>query len=138
MLNTIVKNSETRSGMRVLRFAAAGAANTLISIIFYQGALFFVGPLPAYGLAYAVGVALAYYLYARHVFDAQTSARGFARFAAFYTAAGLIGSWINTSLIDVLGWHARIAIFFTVLLMLPVNYLGSRWCLLPDKNARQV
>jgi putative flippase GtrA len=112
-----------------LRFIAAGAGNTLISLSFYQAALFVMGHLPAYLLAYALGIALAYYLYARHVFHAQTSKRGFALFAVFYTVAGAIGSAINSGLIDGLGWHARVAIFVTVLLMLPVNYLGSRWCL---------
>ena len=118
----------------LLRFIAAGTGNTLISIGFYQAALFVMGHLPAYALAYAVGVVLAYYLYARHVFDTRTSARGFVIFAALYCAAGLVGSVINTGLIEGLGWHARLAIFVTVLLMLPVNYLGSRWCLLPAKN----
>ncbi len=113
----------------VLRFVAAGAGNTLISIGFYQAALFVVGHLPAYLLAYALGIALAYYLYARHVFAAQTSARGFVIFAAFYCIAGFVGSLVNSGLIEALGWHARLAIFATVLLMLPINYLGSRWCL---------
>ena len=114
---------------QVLRFIAAGAGNTMISLGFYQAALFVMGHLPAYVLAYALGVAVAYSLYARHVFMAQTSGRGFVAFAAFYTAAGLLGSAVNTALIDMLGWHARLAIFATVLLMLPVNYLGARWCL---------
>lgn len=113
----------------VLRFVAAGTGNTLISIGFYQAALFVVGHLPAYLLAYALGIALAYYLYARHVFAAQTSARGFVIFAAFYCIAGFVGSLVNSGLIEALGWHARLAIFATVLLMLPINYLGSRWCL---------
>ena len=89
-----------------------------------------MGHLPAYVLAYAIGVVIAYYLYARHVFNAQTSGRGFVMFAVFYSVAGLIGSGINTGLIDYAGLHARVAIFATVLLMLPVNYVGSRWCLL--------
>jgi putative flippase GtrA len=121
---------------RVLRFIAAGAGNTLISLIIYQAALFVMRHQFAYALAYAVGVVIAYYLYARHVFDAQTSARGFVIFAAFYTAAGLAGSVINTGLIDTLGWHARLAIFVTIVLMLPVNYLGSRWCLRGAANKK--
>ena len=136
---SVAKRSAPRRGMRLVRFVAAGTANTLISIVFYQAALFVMGHLPAYVLAYAVGVAIAYYLYARHVFDARTSARGFVRFAVFYAVAGVVGSLINSGLIEGLGWHARLAIFVTVLLMLPVNYLGSRWCLLgaPIKNTGQ-
>ncbi len=115
---------------QVLRFIAAGIGNTLISLGFYQAALFMVGYWVAYVSAYVVGVALAYYLYARHVFMAQTSGRGFAAFVLFYAAAGLLGGTINAALIDGLGWPARWAIFVTVSLMLPVNYVGSRWCLL--------
>lgn len=83
----------------------------------------------AYALAYAVGIALAYYLYARHVFAAQTSARGFVLFAAFCCASGLLGGAINGGLIEALGLHARLAIFATIVLMLPVNFFGSRWIL---------
>ena len=117
------------SALRYARFAGAGALNTLISLMLYQAALFVMGHLPAYAISYAVGVVAAYYLYARHVFGASMSSRGFMLFAAFYLVAGAAGSGVNTALIDYLGWHARIAIFATVLLMLPVNYLGSRWCL---------
>lgn len=125
-----------RRGARVLRFIVAGAANSLISISIYQAALFVMGHLPAYLLAYALGIVIAYALYARHVFAARTTARGFVLFAVFYSVAGVIGSLINSALIDVAGWHARVAVFATVLLMLPVNYLGSRWCLpgAPAKN----
>ena len=135
-LDRAAKERAPRRGVQLLRFVAAGAANTLISLFFYQAALFFIGHLAAYVLAYAMGVVIAYYLYARHVFAAHASARGFVVFAAFYTAAGCIGSFINAGLIDVFGWHARIAIFATILLMLPVTYLGSRWCVLgtPHKN----
>ena len=134
-VETVDRTSARRSGARLLRFVAAGATNTLISISFYQVALFVMGHLPAYLLAFAVGVVIAYFLYARHVFNAQTSKRGFILFAAFYTAAGVAGSLINSGLIDAAGLHARVAIFVTVLIMLPINYFGSRWCLLgaPEK-----
>jgi putative flippase GtrA len=114
----------------VLRFIAAGGGNTLISLGIYQAALFVMGHLPAFALAYAAGIVLAYYLYARHVFAAQTSARGFVLFAVFYGTSALLGGVINGVLIDALGLHARLAIFATIVLMLPVNFLGSRWILL--------
>ena len=129
-LPPVAKDNEPRRGVRLLRFIAAGAFNTVISIGFYQAALFIMGHLPAYVLAYAVGVAVAYYLYARHVFAAQTSVRGFVLFAAFYGASALLGGMINAGLIEALGWHARLAIFVTIVLMLPVNFFGSRWLLL--------
>lgn len=113
----------------VVQFIAAGGSNTVISLGVYQAALFVMGHTPAYALAYAVGIVLAYYLYARHVFAAQTCARGFVWFAAFCCASGLLGGVINSGLIEALGLHARLAIFVTIALMLPVNFFGSRWIL---------
>ncbi len=136
MISAVAPATKHGALRNVLRFVAAGAVNTLISLIIYQAALFVTGHLAAYGFAYAVGVVLAYWLYARHVFAAQTSARGFVLFAALYCAAGVIGALINAGLIESLGWHARIAILATVVLMLPVNYLASRWCLLRAPNNR--
>jgi putative flippase GtrA len=130
VLTSGAKHRVVRGGMRLVRFVGAGALNTLISIACYQALLFFMGHLPAYVLSFAVGVVIAYYLYARHVFEAQLTTRGFVGFAAFYVIAGAIGSLINAGFIEYLGWHARLAIFVTVLALLPVNYLGSRWCLL--------
>lgn len=137
-MDNILENASQRNGpppgshlarlFRLLRFVAAGAFNTLASIACYQAALFFMGHLPAYVVAYAAGIIVAYYLYARYVFNARAHPRGFGLFVVFYVAAGFIGGAINTAIIDYAGWHARIAIFATVLLMLPVNYFGSRWC----------
>ncbi len=132
------KQRARRNGIHLVRFVGAGVLNTLISIACYQVLLLIIGHLPAYVLSFAVGAVIAYFLYARHVFVSQVSGRSFVRFVAFYVAAGIIGSLINAGLIDYLGWHARLAIFATVLVMLPVNYLGSRWCLrgvaTPDRD----
>ncbi len=128
-LQPFPQDQAPKRGMQLLRFISAGAGNTLVSIIVYQLALIFVGHLPAYAVAYVVGVTLAYFLYARHVFSVRARVRSFVLFAIFYSAAGLIGGAINAGLIDALGWSARVAIFVTVLLMLPLNFLGSRWCL---------
>jgi hypothetical protein len=36
---------------------------------------------------------------------------------------------VNAALIDYLTMHPRIAIFATVMIMLPLNYFGSQWSL---------
>lgn len=112
-----------------MRFLAAGVANTLLSIAVYQAALFVTGHVVAYGIAYTAGILFAYFAYARHVFDAALSTRRFVFFALFYIASGCVGTVVNAGLIEHLALHPRVAIFVTVVIMLPLNYFGSKWCL---------
>jgi len=111
-----------------IRFVVAGAANTAASLAVYQGALFFVDHVFAYVLGYAAGIAIAYYTYSRHVFAAALSMHRLAAFAGFYLASLAVGAALNWLLIERAGLHARLAVFATVAVMLPLNYYGSRWC----------
>ena len=117
---------ESRFGS-VDRYVVAGAINTLFSIAVYQAALFVMHHTSAYVLAYAAGIVWGYFSYARHVFNAALSWRRFGVFALFAGISGFAGTLLNSALIEHLGLHARVAIFITAALMLPVNYLGSRW-----------
>lgn len=114
---------------QVMRFLAAGAVNTALSIAVYQAALFVTGHVVAYAIAYALGILFAYVAYARHVFDAPLSTKRFVVFALFYGASGCVGTLVNAGLIEYMALHPRLAIFVTVVIMLPLNYLGSKWCL---------
>ncbi|MEQ1774943.1 MAG: GtrA family protein [Burkholderiales bacterium] len=112
-----------------LRFLMAGAVNTLLSIAVYQAMLFVTGHVAAYVIAYAVGILFAYVAYARHVFDVPLSKQRFVVFVLFYIASGCVSTAVNAGLIDYLALHARLAIFVTVMVMLPLNYFGAKWCL---------
>lgn len=117
------------------RFGLSGIANTLISIGIYQAALLFTGHVPAYIFGYAAGIAVAYVLYARHVFQARMSLASLGAFTVFYIAAGITGGLINAWLIDNMQVHARLAILATIVLMLPINFVGSRACLRLGKKS---
>jgi putative flippase GtrA len=119
----------------VLRFLFAGAVNTLLSIAVYQAALFVTGHVAAYVIAYAAGILFAYFAYARHVFDVPLSTWQFVVFALFYIASGCAGTAVNAGLVEWLAMHARIAIFATVIIMLPLNYFGSKWCMERPRQA---
>ncbi len=114
---------------RIARFLVAGAVNTGLSVLVYQAALFVMPHLPAYVLGYIAGIVIAYVLYSRHVFGARLTTARFAAFAVFYSVSLTAGALLNAALIEWLGVMARLAIFVTIAVMLPVNYLGSRWCL---------
>ena len=118
--------SESR---RLLRFIAAGAVNTGLSVLAYQAALFVMPHVPAYVLSYVAGIAIAYLLYSRRVFDVPLTASRFAAFTLFYSTSLAVGAALNAVLIEQLGVAERLAIFATIAVMLPVNYLGSRHCL---------
>ncbi len=114
---------------RLLRFVLAGAVNSGLSVLVYQAALFVMPHAPAYVLAYLAGIVMAYVLYSRQVFDAPLGTARFAAFAVFYLLSLAVGTLLNAMLIEMLGVAARLAVFITIALMLPVNYLGSRFCL---------
>lgn len=118
-----------RESRRLLRFVAAGAVNTALSVLVYQAALFVMPHVLAYVLSYVAGIVIAYLLYSRRVFDVPLTASRFAAFALFYSASLAIGTVLNVALIEQLGWAERLAIFATIAVMLPINYLGSRHCL---------
>lgn len=112
-----------------VRYVQAGSLNTLLSIALYQSALYVASPLIAYGMACLVGIVFAYFAYVRYVFNQVLWSRGSVLFTLFYVASGLVSATVNTALIDYLAMHPRVAIFVTVLIMFPLNYLGSKWCL---------
>lgn len=118
-----------RESRQILRFVIAGVVNTGLSVLVYQAALFVMPHGPAYVLAYLAGIAIAYMLYSRQVFDAPLGTKRFAAFVVFYLASLALGTVLNGVLIEGFGIIERLAIFITVALMLPVNYLGSRFCL---------
>ena len=118
-----------RESRQILRFVIAGAINSGLSVLVYQAALFVMPHGPAYVLAYLAGIAIAYVLYSRQVFDAPLGTRRFAAFALFYMTSLAAGTVLNSVLIELFGVMERLAIFITIALMLPVNYLGSRFCL---------
>ena len=114
--------SEERSGgTRIAAFLAAGAANTALSVGVYQALLLVAGHAAAYWVAYAAGLVFAFYAYARHVFGAPLTGGRFVVFALFYASSGFAGALVNTALIESLGWHARLAIFVTIAVLIPLN-----------------
>ncbi len=124
-----VQSSARRESRQILRFVVAGAINTGLSVLVYQAALFVMPHGPAYVLAYLAGIAIAYVLYSQQVFDAPLGTKRFVAFAVFYVLSLAVGALLNGALIEMFGVGERLAIFITIALMLPVNYLGSRFCL---------
>lgn len=125
-LKAALAHSETR---QIGRFVAAGVVNTGLSVLVYQAALFVLPHTPSYVISYVAGIGIAYLLYSRHVFNAAFNARRFGAFVLFYSVSLAAGAGLNAVLIETLGVAERLAIFFTIAVMLPVNYFGSRWCL---------
>jgi putative flippase GtrA len=126
LLKTALAHPETR---RIGRFIVAGAVNTGLAVLVYQAALFVLPHTPAYVISYLAGIGIAYLLYSRHVFAAKFNALRFGAFVLFYSVSLAAGAGLNAFLIETVGVTERLAIFFTVAAMLPVNYFGSRRCL---------
>lgn len=123
----------------LLRFLAAGVGNTLFTIGVYQLALFAVGPVAAYAIAWGVGVALAATLYPRFVYRRETSWRGGAAISLVYGAAFLLGL-ATTYALNRLGLHPRVIIFASAAVTAAFTYLAGRYATshLPRRGATDV
>jgi putative flippase GtrA len=108
------------------RFLFWGALNTLLSYLVYLGALPFLGYLPAYTLAFIVGVVIGYSLHSRFVFRRSFSWRKLVRFPLVYLAQYAAGISLMWLLIDGLGLDARIAPIAVIVLSVPLSYFLTR------------
>lgn len=109
------------------RFLVGGASTTLVSYAIYLLALNFLPYLAAYGIAYSVGIAWAYFANTLFVFRRRPSIGRALAFPLTYVVQYLAGSVLLVLLVDTLGVRKAFAPLVVVIAMLPVTYLLSRW-----------
>ena len=108
------------------RFLVAGAANTAVTVLLYEGLRRVLPYLVAYGIAYVAGIALAYALGTGYVFERTRTLAGAALFPLVYVAQYLLGTALMWLQVDRLGVDPTAAVLVVVVATIPVTFVLSR------------
>ena len=109
-----------------IRFLASGAVNTILSYLLYLLLLRWLDYLPAYTLAYAAGIALAYALNLRFVFKAQHSWRKLVIFPLIYATQYCLGASVLHLAVSRISVPREFALLVSIAATVPVTFLLSR------------
>lgn len=109
------------------RFLIGGMSTTLVSYLVYLFALRFSTYLVAYSLAYAVGIAWAYFVNTLFVFQRTFSLASATAFPIVYLIQYVIGSLLMYAIVDVIRLPEFVAPLLVVVLTLPLTYALSKW-----------
>jgi putative flippase GtrA len=109
-----------------LRFALVGAGNTLFTLLVFQLLLFWLSPLVAYYLSWAIGLAVLLVVFPRYVFKGSTATvwRA-ASTVAIYLASLLIGGVLLSEL-TAIGMNPRFGILIAIGFTTLFNFAASR------------
>ena len=108
------------------RFLVAGAANTVLTVLLYEGLRRVLPYLAAYSIAYVAGIAIAYALGTGYVFRRARTVASAALFPLVYVAQYLLGAGLMWLLVDRLGVHPTAAVLVVVIATVPVTFVLSR------------
>lgn len=115
-----------------LRFVAVGAANTLGTLLLYQLLLFVLPYTPAYVLAWLAGLVFVNFAYPRLVYGKPQVTRRETLLNSAYYVASFAFSWALLYLFTSgLGIHPRLSVFCVLALVVPVNFLVTRYIYRP-------
>jgi putative flippase GtrA len=109
-----------------LRFLLGGVVNTLASYGIYLALQFFLPYQAAYAIAFALGVAISYYINLVFVFRQRGSARKALVFPFVYLAQYLLGAATLALLVERLGVAKEYAPLLVVIVTIPVTFALSR------------
>jgi putative flippase GtrA len=110
-------------------FLAVGAINTLLTLLLYEALILVMPYWLAYTLGFAAGIAFALFANAGLVFGRPVTIASAARFVLFYLVSYAAGLGIVVLLVEGIRIPAGLAPLGAVLVMLPINFLGSRLAL---------
>ncbi len=109
-----------------LRFVLVGAGNTLFTLLVFQILLFWLSPLAAYYLSWAIGLAVLLVAFPRYVFKGSTAtAWRAASTVAIYLGSLLIGGVLLNEL-TAIGMNPRFGILIAIGFTTLFNFAASR------------
>ncbi|MEH6632268.1 MAG: GNAT family N-acetyltransferase [Halopseudomonas aestusnigri] len=114
---------------QIISFVIVGGINTCITLALYWALLLVLDHNWSYALTFIVGVLFSWAANSKTTFESVLNSKKLPAYGLFYLGSYGIGQFaLNWSIID-LGFNEHIAIFFVILISLPINFLGSRFIL---------
>ena len=119
-----------------LRFLVTGAVNTLGTLLLYQLLLFVLPYTPAYALAWLAGLVFVNFAYPYFVYGRQAVTAGEALMNSGYYLLSFAASWVLLYLFtSKVGIPPRLSIFCVLVVVVPVNFLVTRYIYRPKGRA---
>lgn len=112
-----------------LRFLLVGLTNTLLSYLLYLVLVTYLTYLPAYSIAYCVGILVSYFLNVQFVFKKRIKFASFLKFPVVYGIQYLLGVFILWLLVGKFSIPPELAMIGVIILSTPVTFLLSRLAL---------
>jgi putative flippase GtrA len=119
----------TRVHHEALRFLFAGAINTAATYVLYLALLPLLNYTLAYTITYIAGIALAYFVSTRYVFQVRHSTRGLVLFPLVYIAQYLAGVLVLRVAVETFAISQKFALLFSIAVTVPMTFVLSRWLL---------
>lgn len=115
-----------------LRFLLTGTVNTLGTLLLYQLLLFVLPYTPAYVLAWCVGLVFVNFAYPYFVYGRPVVTRREALLNSGYYLLSFLASWALLYLFTgIAGVPPRLSIFCVLALIVPLNFLVTRYIYRP-------
>jgi putative flippase GtrA len=110
-------------------FLAVGAINTILTLLLYEALILVIPYWLAYTLSFAAGIAFALFANAALVFGRPVTYATAVPFVLFYLTSYAAGLGIVVLLVEGLRIPAGLAPLGAVAVMIPINFIGSRFVL---------
>jgi putative flippase GtrA len=115
-----------------IRFALAGAVNTVSGYALYCALLWVLPYATAYTVSYLAGILISYVLNCLFVFRTRPSLRSAVKYPLVYVVQFVFGLVLLYILVKRAGFDPRVAALVVVFCNVPVTYLLSRFILNPE------
>jgi len=112
-----------------LTFLAVGVTYTAFTFLLYEVLLLFLSYTISYSISFCAGIVFSASFNARYSFGVRLTSTRFFNFSAVYAAIYVAGLGLMTLCIEVFGVDPTVAPILVIVVLVPLNYLGSRTAL---------
>jgi putative flippase GtrA len=123
------RETRPRLGRQMAGFVVVGTINAVLTFSLYLALLLLVPYWVALSLSFAAGIAFSLVANATFVFSRAVTAASSVHYTAFYVLNYVASLGVVVALVEGLRVPPALAPLCAIAVLLPINFLGSRWAL---------